>query len=189
LLLIGYVSFLTYNINKIATNTALESLKIQNTPILDVLNEKSINFQQHNTDSSFLICLSNAGARNIHIRMFINDGLGEIKTFWVLMNGLIGNSKYEIAWLQNYKRFEICYTDAMDTRFFLYKYNTIRGRHIEIDFEHFTEITMKEGYVMTINEASTLFKSYVDNHWFIINPNLMEFREFARQIENNEDEL
>lgn len=188
LLLIGYVSYLTYDINKIATNTALESQKIQNTPILDVLNEQSIKFPQFNTDSSYLICLSNVGARNIHIRMFIEDGLGEIKTYWVLMNGLIGNSKFEITWLQHYRKFEICYTDAINTRFFLYEYDTIRGRHSEIKSKDFNEMTLNEGFVTTINEVSTQFNHYVTNHWNSINPPLNDFLNFARQIESNEDE-
>jgi hypothetical protein len=199
LILIGYVSYLTYQINidavKISENSmkisedslkvTKNSITIQNTPVLDIISDRSINYPNENVFSSFIVCLSNCAARNIHIRMYIKYGGEELQTYWILMNCIVGNTKIELSWLQRYSRLEICYTDSLASDYYLYSFDTIRGCHIQIEQDTFERMTKKEGYVITFDDVNNTFKNCVNTEWRTSVPNYNLYIDFIRKIENN----
>lgn len=201
LLLIGYVSYLTYQINKDAVKISENSMEIsgdslkvtrdgimiQNTPVLDIINDKSNYYPNENVFHSFIVCLTSCAARNIHIRMYLSYGGEELQSYWILMNCIVGNSKIELSWLQKYTRLEICYTNSLDSDFYLYSFNTIRGSHMKIEHNIFHAWTRKEGLVITLNEVNDLFNKYVIQYWNTSLPNYDSYIDFFREIENVDD--
>jgi hypothetical protein len=76
------------------------------------------------------------------------------------------------------------FSDNSYERFYYYEYDTIRGKHEEIEQVKFEDLTRRQGGVHKIEEIETKFNEYVSHLWNTVDPILNSYLDFFRNIEN-----
>jgi hypothetical protein len=141
LVLIGFVSIITHEINERSTNIANRNLesaekfqKYQMTPVLDLAVERSHqDYYPTYKDSWFIINCSIAAARNISLKFWLD----ETESFYITLYSMGEKSKLELPWLRYARKIQIVYSDATAKTFYEFEMVDLRGNFKEIASEDY----------------------------------------------------
>jgi hypothetical protein len=135
LLIIGYISFITYK----ATNNFN---KLQISPLL-YLTIDSPSQVKNLKDCWYVINGANYPAINLLVRYTFDRKINEYSK-WVSCTSLSGNDKKELFWIHWADKIEICYSDLTQERFYLLEY---------VDHNAKNKPISEKEYVSNFNDA------------------------------------
>jgi len=143
--ILGYISYVTYN-------TTFNYNKLHTTPIISFAVEPKKTIGGGDFPESWVILnLTSAGAKDIHLRFFIDDKI----TRWIQCFSMLGNSKVPIPWIRYARRIEVFYSDTFGKRYFQLGYEHLTGNPEEIKREEWQEFIDK-GRGKWANSAAVL---------------------------------
>jgi hypothetical protein len=149
LVLIGFVSIITHEINERATKIASQNLeaskkfqRIQTMPILDLTVERSHNdFFPTYPDSWYVINCSIAAARNISVKFW----MGSTESCYISLYAMGEKAKLELPWIRYASKIQLLYSDPISEAFYLFEMQNLRGTINEINTDEFN-IRRQEQY-------------------------------------------
>jgi hypothetical protein len=150
LILIGFISILTHEINERSTEIARRSLEStarfyrnQMTPILDLSVERSsVDYFPTYQDSWWIMNCSIATARNISLKFW----MGSRESFCITLYSMAEKIKLELPWLKYASKIKLYYSDANSESYYVFEMENIRGTITELNESQFRAIR-EERYV------------------------------------------
>ena len=173
LILLGYISFITYR-------TTNNFYNIQLRPLVFATLDKPERIQKnHNNLSWYVVNGAKSPALNLIVR-FSKDPHRYTK--WVACTSLAEKQRLELFWVRPALKIEICYSDVTEENFYFYEYQDLSGKTKKIEKSEYMTyweeakkngdnnlVRIYEKYMRYITEADP-FKNYFDR---FIKPNLL----------------
>lgn len=131
LMLIGYISFLTYK-------TTNRFNQLQHLPILFFTSEQSKLLPDHSFNTYYIRNGSSASALNVIVRYRISREGSFSK--WVSCTPIAPDSALEIPWVNYPDTIQVCYSDFTAENYFLYHYEDFVGKNQNLSSKDFDKI-------------------------------------------------
>ena len=154
IILLTWIGVITYK-----TTHAFNQLQI--VPLLDFLVSKAETECGKAPDSWYLTNCSNAAARNIRLKFYVQTDKTKFESRWIACYSLNGNKQLELPWIRATARIVVVYCDTLEESFFRLEYQKLRGKPVQIkksEYEKIMASTTTANYIDLMNN----FENHVD---------------------------